>query len=409
MINDGHGSQRQLLALALLFFLAAVTVQAATNRPAGDLRSTNVVYNTNRLIGTAGEGPQTNVIQIPIGNLFSNRVHGGSNFFKGDGSAGPMWAVQRTAGAVAWQIDPDGHIYSKADNTYDIGGDTGWRPRRIIAAGYIRTYTGLYFNNTDAQLTCTGVGVLNVTDGSSSGSITFGTAATLQSAGALPTLGSRVGLRVVASGSTMGSLYAQMIFLNNTNGIRWGTLADSMSTSETNFHVGLRPWFGETNWLEIYRGLNHYTNDAQLGSLKLFNLRIHGNSTNFGNSVISGSVLAGGGTFNSLTVQETNGNGGFIVGSSGAALTNVTFVQTNLDFGSVNAQTHADIPVATITRTNAIVIVNAPAVSMPAGVTYAGWNSNNTIFVRLNNYSSTAKDAAIGKFYVKVEEFQGYE
>jgi hypothetical protein len=107
---------------------------------------------------------------------------------------------------------------------------------------------------------------------------------------------------------------------------------------------------------------------------------IHTNGTVYasGSAIVAGSVTIGGGT----------------------AIQAVYYGTGTLDFGSTSAQTSADL---TITVTGAAagdpVTLAVPTAAVLANCDYTAWVSGaNTVTVRLNNYSSSAKDPASGTF-----------
>lgn len=137
-----------------------------------------------------------------------------------------------------------------------------------------------------------------------------------------------------------------------------------------------------------------------------------GTNSNGGNVFLSGGAAGSGATPGSVIVgRDSSGvanGGGFIVGiSNSAVLTNVLFVRTNLNFGSVAAQASEDIPVLGITGfTNAIVSVGAPASAMVAACQWSGWVSNGLVFVRFNNYSAAPIDPGISDFEVEIKRYR---
>ena len=98
--------------------------------------------------------------------------------------------------------------------------------------------------------------------------------------------------------------------------------------------------------------------------------------------------------------------GGVVVGS-GTLLKKVLSATAALDFASTNAQLSADL---TMTVTGAavgdVVLLGVPNGATLANCDFSAWvSATNTVTVRLNNYSSSAKDPPSGTFRATVLQF----
>jgi hypothetical protein len=123
--------------------------------------------------------------------------------------------------------------------------------------------------------------------------------------------------------------------------------------------------------------------------------------------------LAGSG----LIYRGQRDNGGFIrnsenifsmaIGPSGATATNMLSATASLNFPQVGAQSDTNM---TITVTGAAdgdtTEISVPTAALLAGISYTSWASNNVVYIRCLNASSTAKDPANATFRAVVKKWQ---
>jgi hypothetical protein len=132
----------------------------------------------------------------------------------------------------------------------------------------------------------------------------------------------------------------------------------------------------------------------------------------FGGVTASFPALKKSGTTLQARLGDDSGFAPFAAASvtigSGTAITRVLSATASLDFGSIAANSYADLTLtvtgAAVGDTVAIGVVNG---SVPADVSFFAWvNATNTVTVRAaNNSSTTARDPASGTFRATVTQF----
>lgn len=121
--------------------------------------------------------------------------------------------------------------------------------------------------------------------------------------------------------------------------------------------------------------------------------------------------LAGGATLANTFAYVTNGGtviqkGFFVVGPSGAAITNILSATATLDFPSTAAQSSSDLPVTLSGCADGDVVkIGVPSASLLPNSCYSGFCSNAQAFVRFINYSTGAQNPASGSFKIVVTKF----
>ena len=90
----------------------------------------------------------------------------------------------------------------------------------------------------------------------------------------------------------------------------------------------------------------------------------------------------------------------------GSDIQKITTATGTLDFPNTSAQQHSDLSIAlTGAASGDSVQLGVPVASLLANTCYTAFASNDVVYVRFNNYSSSAKDPASGSFRVTLTKF----
>ena len=117
----------------------------------------------------------------------------------------------------------------------------------------------------------------------------------------------------------------------------------------------------------------------------------------------STATLAGTGVDTDVNLDLTTKGAGVVKANGVAVATKLTNTAA-LDFGSVSAQSYADLTITvTGAATGDCVSLGVPTAAVTAGIAYTAWvSATNTVTVRAHNYTSGALDPASGTFKAAV-------
>lgn len=195
---------------------------------------------------------------------------------------------------------------------------------------------------------------------------------------------------------TVPSISPDGVIRNYT--IKHGTITNT-TVKAASVRVG-----DSTAYLSLGSGTMEFSTGTHIEDLGGNVLQIDGVSvrTNLavgGNVAIVGSVAA----TNGVSVLSTNG---IILGPSGAQITNILSGSASLDFPSTLTLTNSDLSITvTGTTTNDVPTLCAPFQAVQNGGWYSCYPSNDTVWVRFNNYTANSINPAAHNFRVLVTKF----